>query len=131
MFTTVAKVEEYTGYAVDQETVIMAQAIIEAYVGRLEPEVNTAHDLSLLERATAYQAAYMRDNKATVFEQISLSQVMQFGQMMTFKQNDIVSPWVAPLAVLACQRLSWKRIRSVRTGSIYYTPPAVDDWRTD
>lgn len=129
MFTTVQEVEELTGYAVNQQHVNRAQAIIEAYVGRTEPEVVSAHDKMLLGRATAYQSVYMLENGDTVFEHIGATQIMQFGQMMTFP-NDKVTPWVAPLAILACQRLSWKRIRSVKTGTIYHTPVDEAGWRS-
>lgn len=129
MFTTIDQVEELTGYAVTQETIIQSQAIIESYVGRVEAEVNNAQDLMILGRATAYQAAYMRDDTDKVFEQMSIASILQYGQQLTFKSGDIVSPWVAPLAVIACKRLSWARSRSVKTGSLYYSAPDADDWR--
>lgn len=119
MFTTVIETKELTTYDVDEDLLYQAQAIVESYVGRVEVEVTSATDLMLLGRATAYQAAYMKNDPAKIYEQISASQISQFGASITFKPGDESSPWVAPLAKIACQRLSWKRMRSVRTGSIY------------
>lgn len=130
MFTTTEQVKELTGYEVPQETVIMAQAIVESFVGRVEAEVIDANDMMLLGRATAYQSAYMFQDESKIFEQIAAEQVMNYGNMVTFAKNG-VSPWIAPLAVIACQRLTWKRIRSVRTGSIFAEPVQVADWRTE
>lgn len=131
MFTTVEGVKDLTGYEVDNATISIAQSIIEAYIGRDESLITDGNDLSLLEKATAYQSAYMVNDKAKVFEQISAQQIMQFGQMMTFKADEPAAPFVAPLAILACKRLSWKRLRSVKTGSIYYRPPVQNEWRTN
>lgn len=128
MWTTQEEVKELTGKDVDLELITQAQAIIESYVGRLEIEVGSATDAMLLGRATAYQAAYMLDDSDRVFSQVSAMQIMQFGNMVSFR--DSLSPFVAPLAIIACQRLSWKRIRSVKTGSIYARPVVADDWRT-
>jgi hypothetical protein len=127
MFTTIEETYTLTGYAVDNLLLRKAQAIIESYVGRDEVEITVANDQSMLGKAVAYQAAYMKDNTDLVFEQFNASQIMQFGQMVTFAPGT-ASPWVAPLAVMACQRLSWRRMRSVKTGSIYQVSP-VADWR--
>jgi hypothetical protein len=131
MFTTIEQVDNLTGYAVTQEVVIMAQAIIESYIGRTESEINTPHDQMLLARATAYQAAYMRDNMSTIFEQMSLAQTAQLGQSITFKGGDTTAPWVAPLAVLACKKLSWKRMFSVKTGPVFNRTVPRPTWETE
>ena len=130
MFTTVTQVKELTGYDVTQEAIIMAQSIIESYTGRVEVDVQEPSDHVLLGRATAYQAAYMTKNGEMIFEQLSAMQIMQFGQMVTFSQGNSASPFVAPLAVLACKNLSWNRIRSVKTGSIFDTPVQPSNWET-
>lgn len=132
MYTTIQEVKDLTNYDVPLEVITMAQGIIEAYTGRVEAEIVNPVDLMLLGRATAYQAAYMFDEEndyEQTFKQVSAIQVQQYGSMVTFTQDGI-TPWVAPLAKLACGKLSWKRIRSVRTGSIFYRPPVVDTWRT-
>ena len=127
MFTTVEQVKELTGYEVITEEIHTAQMIIEAYVGRTESEINTSHDLSILAKATAYQVAYLQANKSIVFEQMDTRQISQMGQMVTFPDHGL-SPWLAPLAVMTCQRLSWKRIRSIRTGSIFNEPAQESNW---
>lgn len=129
MFTTIEEVKELTGAEVTQETIIMAQNIIEAFIGRDEIEVANAYDRALLAKATAYQSAYMFGDEARVFEQAAAIQVMQFGNMVSFAQNG-VSPWIAPLAVIACTKLSWKRMRSIKTGSIYNEPVREERWET-
>lgn len=133
MFATVNRTKELTGYDVTEELLGQAQAIIESYVGRLEVEVTKATDLELLARATAYQAAYMKNDTVRIFEQMAVSQISQFGASVTFRGNDLASPFVAPQAVMACQRLSWKRIRSVRIGSVYDVPtePEQNRWFTE
>lgn len=122
MFTTIEKTTELTGKDVSQETIIMAQNIIEAYVGRDEIDVTDPTDRALLQKAVAYQAAYMHEDEAKVFEQMGAVQIMQFGQMITFGQ-DGTQPWIAPLAVIACKRLSWKGMRSIRTGALFPRGP--------
>lgn len=129
MFTTVEQVSEWTGKAVTQETIIMAQNIIESYIGRVEVDVTDPTDRALLGKAVAYQSAYMSGDEAKVFEQMGAQQIMQFGQMITFG-TDGTQPWIAPLAVLTCKRLSWKRIRSIRTGSLFPRGPRTESgWR--
>lgn len=133
MFVTVNQTQVLTGTEVTAEQIAMAQYIMESYVGRVEPEITNANDLMLLGRATAYQAVYMRENLDTVFEQIDVKSQSGFGGNVTFKDNP-VSPWIAPLAIIACQGLSWKRMRSVKVGPLFSLP--VDDtsgtgWRTD
>lgn len=131
MFVTSEEVYRVTGYDVTNEVIIMAQTIVETYIGRIEAQVFDGFDKQLLERATAYQAAYMKEDPTKVFEQISASQVSQFGATITFKAGDETSPWVAPLAKLACQRLSWKRMRSVKVGNIYGARKPEPTWVTD
>lgn len=127
MFATIEKVKELTGVEAPQETIIMAQNIIESFVGRDEIDVVNAHDRALLEKATAYQVAYMFGDEAKVFEQAAASSVMQFGNMVTFNQ-DGASPWIAPLAVIACKKVSWRRMRSIKTGNIFGQPVRPSRW---
>ena len=131
MFTTVTEVKELTGYDVDETLLKQAQAIIESYVGRIEVEITDARDLMHLGRAAAYQSAYMLNDPIKIFEQMSVAQLSQFGANVSFKSGDTVSPWVAPLAVMACNKLSWKRMRSVKTGNIYGHNAPLSTWRTD
>lgn len=118
MFCTQEDVLAWTGYQVTGQTVIQAQSIVESMIGKVEEDVNDPRDFDLIGKAVAYQAAYMKDNYAKVFQQVSLAQVTQNGGIMTFKSGDKLSPFIAPLAVIACEGLSWKKSRSVRTGRI-------------
>lgn len=129
MFTTIDEVKELTGADVSQETIIMAQGIIESWVGRVEAEVSNANDSMLLGRATAYQAVYL-DEFEDVFDQPAVVSVNQYGSGVSFRQ-DGASPWIAPLAVIACQRLSWRRMRSVKVGSIFNRPAEPSRWATE
>jgi hypothetical protein len=132
MFATVDAVKRITDYDVTLEQIERAQYIIEGYIGKAEVEVIDPIDLLLLERATAYQAAYMANDAIKIYEQMSVSQIAQFGASLTFKSGDTVSPWVAPLAIMSCKRLSWNRIRSIKTGTIYDGPPRTpSQWVTD
>lgn len=121
MFTTIERVKELTNVDVDQETIIRAQNIIESYIGRDEIDVTVAVDKALCDKAVAYQCAYMNGDESVVFEQAAATQVMQFGNMVSFPA-DGASPWIAPLAVMACKKLSWKGMRSIKTGGIYDQP---------
>jgi len=131
MYTTIEQVKSITGYDVTNETIAMAQYIIESYTGRVEPSVEDAEDLMLLGRATAFQAAYQKDNDIMVYEQMNVFQTSMFGNSMMFQQGNTTSPWVSPLAMLACHRLSWMRPRSIKTGSLYGRPQRNNDWVTD
>lgn len=117
MFTTVEATKRITGYDVTLEVIYKAQAIVETYCGRVENDITLPRDKALLGRAVSYQAAYMKDNADTIFEQVSASTVRGADSTITYKGGDDVAPFVAPLAVLACKKLSWFKSRSVRTGA--------------
>ena len=119
MFCSAADVKRLTGYTVTPEIVIQAQTILEVYVGRTEDEIEGAHDLSLMGRAAAFQAAYMSDSTDMIYEQIAAAQIGQNDSVTTFRAGDDSSPWVAPLARMACKNLSWKKSRSIHTGRIF------------
>lgn len=131
MFTTVEQVKEITGYDVTQEIIIAAQAMIESYVGRLEAEITNAHDMLLLGRATAYQAGYIEDTEglARVMSQMKVAYMLEFGNSVSFV-NDGYSPWIFQMAAVACKGLSWNRIRSIKTGSIFNQKTELPRWET-
>lgn len=123
MFVTPQEVMAATPYKdVTIEQVRQAQFVIELYIGRTESDVTSARDKMLLSRATAAQTVYMRDNPDITFNQIKATSISQGGQMTVFS-NDGESPFIAPLAVLACKGLSWKGSRSVRIGAIQQRSP--------
>lgn len=118
MFTTVEYTQRVTGRTVSLELLYRAQAVIEMYIGKVEEDIISPDDLALLQRATSFQAVYMLNNEDIVYEQMSALQVLQANMQVTFRNEDTASPWIAPLAIMACNNLSWKRSRSVRTGPI-------------
>lgn len=128
MFTTPDEVKKWTTYEVTAEDVVRAQTVVEAYVGRVEEDIVDVNDLSVLARATAFQAAYMKNDYERVYEQVALVQIVQTDGGMTMDRN-MAAPFIAPLAVLALRALSWKRSRSVKTGSLYGVA-LVDGWET-
>jgi hypothetical protein len=73
-------------------------------------------DIEILKRAVAYQSAYMENNEDIVYEQMAVSTTGQNDAYTTFRNNDTNSPWIAPLAVIVCGKLSFMKARSVYTG---------------
>lgn len=129
MFVTTNETKSITGKIVDSSLVERAQYAVETYVGKFESEVSDTKDLELLKRATAYQAAYMLNNEDVVFEQMAVSTTGQNDAYASFKQNDDASPFIAPMAVMVCKKLSFVKSRSVYTGKNGYLPTSTD-WTT-
>lgn len=128
MFTTVNNVKEYTNKTVELALIKRAQSLIEIYIGRNEIDVENPSDLLVLDKMTAYQAAYMMDNEDMVYSQIALTSAGSGDSAQNFDQG-MTSPWIAPLAVLASRGLSFNRSRSVRTGKVFQWGK-IADWRT-
>lgn len=126
MFATTTHVKDITGKIVNNQLVARAQYVIEAYVGKLEADVTKARDIELLKRAVAYQCAYMLDNEDIVYEQMAVSTTGQNDAYTTFRQGDKASPWIAPLAVMVCGKLSFMRTRSVHTGKMSQVSENID-----
>jgi hypothetical protein len=118
MFTTITEVKTITGKIVKADLVQRAQYAIEAYIGKFESEVINTTDLEILKRAVAYQAAYMVNNEDVVFEQMAVSTTSQNDSSTTFKSTDKTSPFIAPMAVMMCAKLSFVKSRSIKTGKI-------------
>jgi hypothetical protein len=128
MFANTTDVKDITGKNISNQVVTRAQYVIESYVGKLESEVTDERDTELLKRAVAYQAAYMESNEDIVYEQMSVSTTGQNDAYTTFKQNDNASPWIAPMSVMTCSKLSFMKARSIYTGKIGYEPISYN-WR--
>lgn len=118
MFTSVEQTKALTGYDVTLDLVNQAQSVLETFLGKVEAEIDDAYDLAILGRATAYQAAYMKNNADRVYEQIAIRSVAQSdgGAVMDL---DMHAPFLAPMAAFAMRSLSWKRSRSITTGPIF------------
>lgn len=126
MFTSVQQTKTITNRDVDLALLNRAQSIIETYIGRVEAEIESGNDRALLAKATAYQAVYMQDNEDITFEQVALRTAGQGESVVSFANED--SPFIAPLAIMACKKLSFRRARSVKTGKIFQTEPFIK-WR--
>lgn len=118
MFANTNDVKNITGKIVSSQLVTRAQYVIETYIGKLEADVTNTRDIELIKRAVAYQSAYMNDNEDIVYEQMSVSTTGQNDAYTTFRNNDKSSPWIAPLAVMTCEKLSFIKSRSIVTGRI-------------
>jgi hypothetical protein len=126
MYTTPIEVMAVTPYTnVTLAQVLQAQFVVEVYTGRTEAEVDGARDKEMLARATAAQVVYMRENPEVTFEQIAAASISRGDGQTTFRP-DGVSPFIAPLAVMACAHLSWKKSRSITLGK---TVSAADRMR--
>ena len=127
MFTTVNRVLELTNETVDLALVKRAQAIVEIYIGKAEIDIENPNDLILLDKITAYQAAYMLGNEDIVYKHIA-SLSVSTGDSVQNYDTKMNAPWIAPLAVLAAQKLSFKKPRSIKTGKIFQWPTYLD-WK--
>jgi len=128
MLATTTEVLDLTNRNLNQSLINRAQSIIEMYVGKFENEIIVERDIELLKRAVSYQAAYMDENEDIVFEQISASTISQNDASTTFKAGDQTSPWIAPLAVMACKKLSFMGSRSITTGKVYPNPTSDNEY---
>lgn len=128
MFVTIDETAKYTGQTVTNDDIFMAQALIEAFIGRVEAQVDDATDKENLAKATAYQAVYMMDNAQTVFKQIDAASVSNFGSSITFREGS--SPYISSIARFALRNLSWRGTRTVRIGKTIQ-PRRNLDWTRD
>jgi hypothetical protein len=117
----------YTNKEVSLDVIKRAQSIVEIYVGKDEIDIENPSDLLVLDKMTAYQAAYMVDNEDVVYSQIASTSVGSGDSAQNFN-TAMSSPWIAPLAVMAARGLSFKKPRSIRTGKIFQLPRRID-WR--
>ena len=127
MFSTINSVLTYTNKEVSLDVIKRAQSIVEIYVGKDEIDIENPSDLLVLDKMTAYQAAYMVDNEDIVYSQIASNSVGSGDTAQNF-DTTMSSPWIAPLAVMAAKGLSFKKPRSIRTGKIFQLPRRID-WR--
>jgi hypothetical protein len=118
MFSTINSVQEYTGYEVTLDLIKRAQGIVEIFIGKDEIDVENPSDLLLLDKMTAYQAAYMLENEDLVFKQIASPSLNLGGSIQSF-DTKMMAPYMAPLAVIAANGLSFNKSRSYKTGRIF------------
>ena len=126
MFSTVNSVQEYTGYEVSLDLIKRAQGIIEVFIGRDEIDIDSPSDLLLLDKMTAYQTAYMLENEDLVFKQIASPSLNLNGSIQSL-DTKMMAPFMAPLAVIASNGLSFHKTRSYKTGKIFSWPAFLDE----
>lgn len=129
MFADTNDVKDITGKIVNNQLVTRAQYVIETFVGKFEADITKESDIELLRRAVAYQCAYMNDNEDLVYEQMAVSTTSQNDASTTFKPGDTNAPWIAPLAIMTCKKLSFIKSRSIVTGKISRNI-SYPDWTT-
>ena len=129
MLATTNDVKTITGKIVNNQLVARAQYLVEAYIGKFENEVTNTKDLQILKRAVSYQSAYMENNEDLVYEQMSVSTTGQNDAYTTFKSGDKIAPFIAPLAVIVCEKLTFFKSKSIKTGKIL-GEEALVDWVT-
>lgn len=129
MFSTINSVQEYTGYEVTLDLIKRAQGIIEIFIGKDEIDVENPADLLLLDKMTSYQAAYMLENEDLVFKQIASPSLNLGGSIQSF-DTKMMAPYMAPLAVIAANGLSFNKSRSYKTGRIFQWNQ-IPKWRNN
>jgi len=127
MFSTVNSVKEYTNQDVTLDLIKRAQSVIEIFIGVDEIDIEDPSDLLLLDKITSYQAAYMVENEDIIFKQAALTSQGQTDAAISFDTR-MASPFISPLAVMACRGLSFNRSKSFRTGRIFQKPARID-WK--
>lgn len=130
MFITVEDTKKLTAYDVSLDDLYRAQAILETYIGMVEEDIDNPNDLAIMGKATAYQAAYMKNNYERIYEQMAVRSIAQSDGGLA-PDRDLAAPFIAPLAFFAMRSLSWKRSRSVKTGSMWSHVFHKDGWETE
>ena len=128
MFTTINDVKLFTNYDVTNAIITRAQSIIEIFVGVDEIDVESVSDLAILNKMTAYQAAYMLENEDMIFKQVALTSQGQTDSNINYDRT-MLAPYLSPLAVMASKGLSFNKSRSYVTGKIFQTNPRTGLWR--
>lgn len=116
-----------TGLEVEQNTLVLAQAMIETWTGKDESEVPDGGDKAVLAKATMFQAIYIRENTDIVLEQAGVNSLSQNESVIEFNP-EMFAPFMSPWALVACRKLSWMGTRSVHTGPIFDRPVADRSW---
>lgn len=116
-WATTEDVTTYTGATATSAQLAQAQALVEVFADTTEDASDTgnisAKNLRLLKLAVAYQAAWITAHPDQ-FTNMDLTQVQQDGLIATFTHHN--AGVLAPMAKRCIDRLSWRRIRSLRIG---------------
>lgn len=121
-WASVSRVQTITGSVVTEDQLATAQGIIELYCGRTYAgsSVNAsirAKDLAWLEKAVAYQAAWM-PTQPGYFGKHSVKEVSQDGAQIIYagstQANNSALIMLGPLAARALKNVSWMRSRTIK-----------------
>jgi len=119
-WATPADVAEIAGAEVTDAQIRQAQAVVELRVGRTAeatPHIR-GRDLRWLKQAVAYQAVWMADQPDLFTRSETSGPVIQDGIHISQTPQ---AQTMAPLALVALRRLSWRGNRSVHTESTLRT----------
>lgn len=116
-WATAANVLALTGKTVTDQVVLEASAVIDIYANRTEAASGgmSARDLGWLQRATAFQAAWM-PLQPGFHQRNAYEQITQDGMQIIYGKEWQIS--LAPLAARALKNLSWKASRTVAVVSM-------------
>jgi hypothetical protein len=117
MFITEREILTQTGFTVARTNVNMAQMMVETYTGRVEEDISDGTDKALMAQAVMYQAIYMEERPGDVLHQAEVHQIVQ-GDTSTKFNVEKFSPFMSPWSIKACERLSWNKSRSIKTGKV-------------
>lgn len=114
-WATTAEATSYTGVAISQEQLDLAQPIIDIFanISWAEDFVLTSlknRDQRLLKLAVSYQAKWMAD-QIDVLNRTDVDNVSQDG--MSFKNAHADAQLLAPLAKRALDKVSWRKARTI------------------
>lgn len=111
-WATAANVLSLTGKTVTDQVVLEASAVIDIYANRTQEASAgmTARDLGWLQRACAFQAAWM-PTQPGFHQRNAVAQITQDGLQIIYDKEWQIS--LAPLAARTLKNLSWKASRTV------------------
>lgn len=127
MFISREQILNDTGYEIEQETLALAQVMIETFVGKSEAEVDDPSDLAILGRATMFQAIYVSENGDVALVEAAVKS-KRVGESSLTLDTELFSPYMSFWALMACKRLSWMGTRTIHTGPIFDRAPRIDTW---
>lgn len=111
-WTTATQASSITKQTLTDSDLEAANAILEIWVG-VTPEIKDRlrpRDVRLLEKAEAFQAAWMK-HKPALLERSDTDRVIQ--DTLQYDKGDRDMHVIAPLAKAAIQRLSWRASRTL------------------
>lgn len=127
VWATAEDVQRITGKTVSDDSITVAQSVIELHCNRTEAASASFRtvDLTWLAQAVAWQSVWMKPSYGT---EAKIRQTTQDGMQVVFSgagEHD-VNQELAPLAQRALKNLSWMGARTIGPRK-----PIVRNWLTD